>query len=196
MAAAGAAFVRAQQAAGVAATAKHFPGLGTAPTEANTDRTPVTLDTSPAELDATDEPPFRAAIAAGVELVMPSWAVYPHLDPDVPAGLSRKVLHGRLRERLGFTGVTITDALEAGSLAAHGGDAQRAVLAAEAGADLLLCSGGDVAQGEQVRAALQGADHDAALARILALRNRLEPSDASGATRRYGALRGPNGVRE
>lgn len=76
-AALGGAFISAQQQAGVAATAKHFPGLGTAPAGANTDQGPVTLPVSRARLAAADETPYPAAIAAGVDLVMVSWAVYP-----------------------------------------------------------------------------------------------------------------------
>jgi beta-N-acetylhexosaminidase len=133
-------FISAQQHAGVAATAKHFPGLGAATTNQNTDSGPVTLPVSPNELRATDEAPYRAAIAAGVKLVMVSWATYPALDPRLPAGLSSAVIHGELRGRLGFRGVTITDGLGAGALTPFGGFAQRGVLAAHAGADLLLCS--------------------------------------------------------
>jgi beta-N-acetylhexosaminidase len=71
---------------------------------------------------------------------MLSWATYPALDPSLPAGLSPTVIEGELRQRLGFRGVTITDSLEAGSLDAYGGPAERGLLAAEAGADLILCS--------------------------------------------------------
>ncbi|MEV8457262.1 glycoside hydrolase family 3 N-terminal domain-containing protein [Streptomyces sp. NPDC052095] len=178
VAACGAAFVTAQQNAGVAATAKHFPGLGPATTNQNTDLGPVTLTTSAATLRATDEAPYRAAIGAGVGLVMLSWAVYRSLDADLPAGLSPTVV-AELRDRLGFPGVTITDALEAGALRAFGGTAERAVLAAGAGMDLLLCSARDVAQGNDAVTALgraltdgtlDGAAFDAAAARVNALR--------------------------
>jgi beta-N-acetylhexosaminidase len=153
----GAAFITAQQRLGVAATAKHFPGLGAAAANANTDLTVVTLDQPLSELRAVDELPFHAAITAGVKLVMASWAVYPALDPNRPAGLSPNVIEHELRDRLRFRGVTITDALEAGSLAAYGPSAQRAILAAKAGNDLLLCSGRDVNQGQSTVAALADA---------------------------------------
>jgi beta-N-acetylhexosaminidase len=136
----GGTFITAQQQAGVAATAKHFPGLGAATASQNTDAEPVTLNLSLNELRTIDEVPYQVAIAAGVKLVMVSWAIYPALDPRLPAGLSSAVIHGELRGRLGFRGVTITDALAAGALAAYGSFGQRAVLAAHAGADLLLCS--------------------------------------------------------
>jgi beta-N-acetylhexosaminidase len=87
----GAAFITAQQPTGVAATGKHFPGLGAATQEQNTDLRPVTLSASLSTLRMVDEAPYRAAIAAGVKLIMTSWAIYPALDPDFPAGLSSAV---------------------------------------------------------------------------------------------------------
>ena len=74
---------------------------------------PVTLNVSLSSLRAMDELPYQSAIAAGVKLVMASWAVYPALDARLPAGLSPAIIGGELRSRLGFGGVTITDALEA-----------------------------------------------------------------------------------
>jgi beta-N-acetylhexosaminidase len=153
-AAAGRAFIAAQQRVGVAATAKHFPGLGSAPAGRNTDEVPVTLPVPLGTLRAVDGAPYPAAIAAGVKLVMVSWAVYPALDPDHPAGLSPIVVGRELRGRLGYQGVTITDALEAGALRGVGSTEQRALAAAGAGMDLLLCSGQDPAQGERATAAL------------------------------------------
>jgi beta-N-acetylhexosaminidase len=178
----GADFTRSQQATGVAATAKHFPGLGAAGATDNTDLGPVTLDVSLPELRAVDEFPYRAAIAAGVKLVMLNWAVYPALDASRPAGLSPAVVNGELRQRLGFTGVTITDALEAGALQPFGGIGRRARLAAAAGMDLILCSGQRAGEGAAARVALARAlgsgalarpAFTAALARISALRSSL-----------------------
>jgi beta-N-acetylhexosaminidase len=175
----GADFIKAQQASGVAATAKHFPGLGTAATAQNTDEGPVTLNVPLATLRGTDEYPYRAAIRAGVKLVMVSWAVYPALDPGRPAGLSPAIVGGELRQRLGFTGVTITDALEAGALTAYGTTRHRATMAAGAGMDLILCSAQQPGQGYQARIALSKdyrhgsldqAAFRAAVQRILALR--------------------------
>jgi len=108
-----------------------------------------------------------------------SWAVYPALDPGRPAGLSPAVVGGELRQRLGFTGVTITDALEAGALKAYGSTRRRATMAAGAGMDLILCSAQRPGQGYQARIALsksyrhEGLDQAAfraAVQRILALR--------------------------
>jgi beta-N-acetylhexosaminidase len=178
----GAAFVTAQQALGIAATAKHFPGLGAATVDQNTDLGPVTLDVPLAGLRSIDELPFRSAIAAGVRLIMTSWAVYPALDPELPSGLSPAIVGGELRRRLRFRGVTITDALEAGAIAAFGTPAQCSVLAARAGMDVLLCSARDVSEGQDTVAALADAlqqhaldsgHFDIALRRVLALRDSL-----------------------
>jgi beta-N-acetylhexosaminidase len=175
----GADFIKAQQRAGVAATAKHFPGLGAAAQQQNTDNEPVTLNLSLATIRNTDELPYKAAIAAGVKLIMVSWAVYPALDPGRPAGLSATIVNGELRQRLGFQGVTITDALEAGALRAYGTFQNRGLLAAEAGMDLILCSAQNVSEGAQATAGLEEGYRDgrlgqqaftAALRRVLALR--------------------------
>jgi beta-N-acetylhexosaminidase len=175
----GADFITAQQHVRVAATAKHFPGLGAAAASQNTDVQPVTLNLPAATIRGVDELPYRAAIAAGVKLVMVSWAVYPTLGSKRPAGLSGLVVGGELRTRLGFKGVTITDALEAGALRAFGTTQNRAWLAAGAGMDLILCAAGSPSQGQ---AAMSGLEHgylngtlnhaafQAAVTRILALR--------------------------
>jgi beta-N-acetylhexosaminidase len=175
----GADFIKAQQAKGVAATGKHFPGLGAARTSQNTDERPVTLNLSKSHIRTIDEFPYQAAIAAGVKLIMVSWASYPALGSHRPAGLSSKVVQGELRQRLGFTGVTITDALEAGGLVHYGSVAKRSVLAATAGMDLLLCSEQHTSQGIKALDALLGgyrdgtlnqSDFQAAAARVIALR--------------------------
>lgn len=178
----GSAFVTAQQATGVAATVKHFPGLGAATASQNTDEGPVTLNVSLSDLRSIDEAPYPAAISAGVKLVMVSWAVYPALDGSNPAGLSSAVVQGELRGRLGFQGVTITDALEAGALQNYGTDGQRGVSAALAGMDLMLCADGSTTQGDAVANALvtglnsgqlPSSTFQASVNRVLALRGSL-----------------------
>ena len=124
---------------GVAATAKHFPGLGGAP--ANTDDAIVTIRRSRAALDAVDLPPFEAAIAAGVPLVMAGHAHYPALDRFRIASQSRPILQGVLRDELGFRGVVVTDSLEAQASLATGSITKVAERALRAGADLLLLTG-------------------------------------------------------
>jgi beta-N-acetylhexosaminidase len=175
----GANFIRAQQKNGVAATAKHFPGLGAATAKQDTDAAPVTLHVSKANLRNIDEFPYTAAIKAKVKLVMVSWAVYPSLGSNRPAGLSSTIVQGELRKRLGFTGVTVTDALEAGALKPYGLIPHRALLAAQAGMDLLLCSGQNVTEGTNCLngllngyngGALPKPAFQAAAARVMALR--------------------------
>jgi beta-N-acetylhexosaminidase len=178
----GADFITAQQQTGVAATAKHYPGLGAATKTQNTDTGSVTLKMSLSQLRSVDEAPYGPAIAAGVKLVMVSWAKYTALDRSLPAGLSPTVVQNELRGRVGFTGVTITDALEAGALSSYGSTGNRAVLAAQAGMDLILCSARDVSQGEAAISGLASAlgtgklsqaSFQASLDRITALRQSL-----------------------
>lgn len=128
-------FAKALQAGGVAATAKHFPGFGAA-TE-NTDFSVERIDLSKEDLRAIDEKPYRAFAAAGGKLVMLSTAIYPAFS-DRPAAFTRAIATGELRKRLGFQGVSITDALETPAVEDFGGTAKVAVAGARAGADLLL----------------------------------------------------------
>ncbi len=152
---AGTAFITAQQAVKVAATAKHFPGLGAATRSQNTDERPVTLRVPLSQIRSIDELPYKSAIPAHVRLVMLSWATYPALDPKFPAGLSSRIVQGELRQRLGFAGVTITDALGANGLANFGSTARRATLAAKAGMDLLLCAAQNYREGDAAMHALR-----------------------------------------
>ncbi|KAI8634658.1 glycoside hydrolase family 3 protein [Xylariaceae sp. FL1651] len=174
-------FIRAQQAAGIPATAKHFPGLGAATHQQDTDAAPVTLNLTLEEIRSVDEVPYLYAIAAGVNLIMPSWAVYPAMD-TMPSGLSRKWITEELRGRLHFKGVTITDALEAGSLTPVGDLQTVYVVAVKAGMDMLLASQKNVTQGEVVRLAVVDAlrtghldwnEFIASTKRILSLRRKL-----------------------
>ena len=130
-----AAFAGGLQAGDVAATAKHFPGLGSA--VASTDGRPVTIARGAAFLSARLAP-FSAAIAAGTKLVMVSNASYPALDPSgAPAVFSPAIVTGLLRGQLGFDGVVVSDALDAGAVARVPDEPGRALAA---GVDLLLYS--------------------------------------------------------
>ena len=131
--------VRGWRSGGVAATAKHFPGIGGAP--ANTDDAIVTIRRSRAALDAVDLPPFAAAIEAGVPLVMVGHARYPALDRNRIASQSRPIIEGVLREELGFRGVVVTDSMEARASLATGSITKVSERAIRAGADLLLLTG-------------------------------------------------------
>lgn len=119
----------------VAATAKHFPGLGAA--TVNTDDGPATIH-APV---ASDLVPFRAAIDEGVGLVMLSHASYPRLDAHDIASQSRAIVTALLRRRLGFEGVIVTDSLEAAAVVARSGIADAAERSIRAGADLILMTG-------------------------------------------------------
>ncbi|HKB95109.1 MAG TPA: glycoside hydrolase family 3 N-terminal domain-containing protein [Gaiellaceae bacterium] len=130
-----AAFVHGLQAAGVAATLKHFPGLGSA--SASTDDRAVTISRGRAFLTARLAP-FRAGIGAGAGLVMVASASYPALDPTgAPALVSRPIVDDLLRGTLGFGGVVVTDALDTPALRSQPDIPGRAIAA---GVDLLLYS--------------------------------------------------------
>ncbi|MCK2221153.1 beta-N-acetylhexosaminidase [Actinomadura sp. ATCC 31491] len=123
--------------AGVAATAKHFPGHGDTRVDSHTGL-PVIKHTK-AEWERVDAPPFKAAIAAGADAVMSAHIVFPKLDPSGdPATLSKPILTGLLRQKLGFDGVISTDALNMAGVRQKYGDGEIAVRAVLAGADLLL----------------------------------------------------------
>lgn len=127
--------VRGLRDARVAATAKHFPGLGGSAT--NTDDAPATV-TAPLGRDLV---PFRAAIDEAVPLVMLSHASYPAVDGRRIASQSRAVVTGLLRRRLGFQGVIVTDSMEAQAVLARSGVAEAAERSIRAGADLILMTG-------------------------------------------------------
>jgi beta-N-acetylhexosaminidase len=129
--------VKGFDAAGVAATAKHFPGHGDTRVDSHTGL-PVIKHTR-AQWERLDAPPFKAAIAAGVDAIMTAHIVFPKLDPSGdPATLSKPILTGLLRRELGFKGVISTDALNMAGARVKYDDGEVAVRAVLAGADLLL----------------------------------------------------------
>jgi beta-N-acetylhexosaminidase len=158
----------------VAATAKHFPGLGGS--AINTDDASATVA---GELD-TDLEPYRAAIAAEVPLIMLSHALYPALDTEAIASQSEPIVTGLLRERLGFHSVIVTDSLEAQAVLDRSDVATAAERSIQAGADLMLMTGSaswnevfprllEKARAEpRFRARIRGS-----AARVLALKRRL-----------------------
>jgi beta-N-acetylhexosaminidase len=134
------AFVEGQQSWRVAATAKHFPGHGA--TAEDSHLTVPTVRTSAGVLVERELVPFRAAIAADVQIVMTAHITVPALDPHRPATLSRNVVTGLLRDQLGFDGVVMTDGLDMRAISGTVGQADGAVLALAAGVDA-LCVGGE-----------------------------------------------------
>lgn len=123
----------------VAATAKHFPGLGAA--TVNTDDASTTIDASRDTLERRELVPFRAAVAEGVPLVMLSHALYPALDGERIASQSKPIVTGLLRRELRFEGVAVTDSIEAQAVLDRSGVATAAERSLDAGVDLILMTG-------------------------------------------------------
>jgi beta-N-acetylhexosaminidase len=178
-------FAKALQAGGVAATGKHFPGFGAA--RENTDFSAERIGLSKHVLRAVDERPYAAYIAAGGKLVMLSTAIYPAFSSD-PAAFTRAIATGELRDRLGFEGVTVTDALETPAVESFGGPAAAAIAGTRAGADLLLYTRLGPAEtawrallGKLRSGALRRGEFEAAVERVLDLRGELAsvPSSVS-----------------
>lgn len=130
------AFIKGAQQHPVLTTAKHFPGHGDTATDSHLDL-PV-IPHALERLQSLEYLPFKAAIAAGVDSVMSAHLLIPNLDETYPATLSPRILTGELREALGFDGIIVTDALVMGAIADRYGANEAAVLAVEAGADVLM----------------------------------------------------------
>jgi beta-N-acetylhexosaminidase len=127
--------VSAVQSAGVLTTLKHFPGLGRV--RANTDTSTAAVDPA----TTADDPflkPFASGIAAGTGAVMISSARYPKLDPNAVAAFSAPIVTGLLRERMGFTGLIVSDDLGVAAAVGNVPIGQRAVRFVQAGGDLVL----------------------------------------------------------
>lgn len=130
------AFIRGAQQFPVLTTAKHFPGHGDTAVDSHLQLPVVSHDRD--RLARVELPPFRAAIAAGVDSIMTAHLQVPAWDAELPATLSPAILTTLLRQDLGFHGLIVTDALMMGAIARHYGPYEAAVLALEAGADVLL----------------------------------------------------------
>src|SRR5262245_17620112 len=172
------AYVRGAHAGGMLATAKHFPGHGDTAVDTHLDL--PTIDQPRERLDAVELPPFKAAIAEGVDAVMSSHIVLPALDPTpgTPATLSRPILTGLLREELGFDGLVFTDAMEMQAIRSHFEPGEAAARAVRAGADLLLVPPDPEAAFRGIRAAVERGeiareDLDRSVRRILRAKARL-----------------------
>ncbi|MFJ5217445.1 glycoside hydrolase family 3 protein [Streptomyces sp. NPDC088354] len=132
-----AAQVAGYQGAGVVATAKHFPGHGDTGTDSHFELPVITHSLE--EWRRLDAPPFRAAVAAGIDSIMTAHILVPALDDSGdPATLSRPILTGILREEMGYDGVVVTDALGMEGVRQKYGDDRVPVLALKAGVDQLL----------------------------------------------------------
>lgn len=129
--------VRGYQEGSILACVKHFPGHGDTALDSHLD-----LPTVPHPMEVMESRelvPFRAAIHAGVASIMTAHILFPAVDDSgLPATMSPAILMGLLRERLGFTGLIVTDCLEMKAVSDRWGTPRAAVLAAKAGVDMLL----------------------------------------------------------
>ncbi len=140
--------------AGVAACAKHFPGHGDTHLDSH-----LALPTVTRNLEGLEEyelVPFRAAVAAQLPSIMTAHIIYPSIDPDLPATLSKKILTGLLRERAGYNGVIVTDSMGMHAIDENWGRGDAAILSVQAGSDMLEALGRQSVQ-EQTFLALEEA---------------------------------------
>ncbi len=174
----GVAMVRGLQAAGVAATVKHAPGMGHISSDTHHGLAVASAERS--VLDAREFVPFRAAFAAGARLAMSGHMALPAVTgrDDLPGTLSRAVMTDLLRRDLGFEGVTISDALDMRALAQGPGQVLDVLAAVRAGVDLLLASADPEAL----------ARIEETLVRAVA-RELLDPAEVAATERRVAALR-------
>jgi len=171
------AWMEGSESEGVACCVKHFPGHGD--THVDSHRDLPTVDKPLAELERFEFAPFRMA-ATTAPAVMTAHIVYPALDPDYPATMSRPILTGILRERFGYRGVIITDGMDMHAIAHRYGAGEAAVNALCAGADMVMAIGARETQVETVQAIAQAIrdgvlplpEVEARLARLAALAER------------------------
>ncbi len=132
----GAAYIRGSNRAGIVAVPKHFPGHGVSIVDSH-GRLPISaLDWG--ELESSHALPFQHAIDAGAEAIMTAHILFPRIDPDYPVTLSEEFLRGILRQRMGFEGVIITDAIEMGAISRHFSTKEMVRRAFTGGVDIIL----------------------------------------------------------
>ncbi len=141
-----AALTRGLQEGGVVATPKHFPGFGAVDADPHFALASIDLDLE--ELEARELVPFRGAFEAGARMVMSGHVALPGVTGEraLPATVSRLVMHELLRERLGFNGVSITDAMDMKAVAQGVAGVVDSIVALRAGVDLLLMTPDRAAQ--------------------------------------------------
>jgi beta-N-acetylhexosaminidase len=146
------AWMEGSESEGVACCVKHFPGHGD--THVDSHRDLPTVDKPVEELERFEFAPFRIA-APKASAVMTAHIVYPALDPQFPATMSRPILTGILRERFGYQGVIITDGMDMHAIAHRYAAGEAAVNALVAGADMVMAIGSRETQEETVQAIAQ-----------------------------------------
>lgn len=134
---------------GVACCVKHFPGHGD--TNVDSHRDLPSVDKSRAELDQLELAPFKSA-SRFAPAMMTAHIVYPQLDAENPATMSKKILTGILRDEWDYQGVVITDGMDMHAIANHYGVGQAAVNALAAGADMVMALGTEETQLETLAA--------------------------------------------
>ncbi|MCL6518507.1 MAG: beta-N-acetylhexosaminidase [Armatimonadetes bacterium] len=132
----GVAAIKGYQSAGILACAKHFPGHGDTSVDTHLSLPVIPYDRD--RLNAVELKPFAEAIKAGVASIMTSHIAFAALDGKLPATLSKSILTNLLREEMGFDGLVVTDCLEMKAIADNFGTAEAAILALNAGVDILL----------------------------------------------------------
>jgi beta-N-acetylhexosaminidase len=182
----GGAWLRGAQHAGVAGCVKHFPGHGD--THVDSHRDLPLVDKSRAELEALEFLPFRSLLRQAPAM-MTAHIIYPQLDAEYPATLSRRILGDLLRGEWGYDGVVITDSLVMKAITDGYGHERAAVLALQAGADMVLALGSRVEQAAALdaiaaaidRGELTAAQMEQSVQRLdsLALRYPVQPGEYS-----------------
>jgi len=194
VAAMGLAYVDGLQAAGVAATAKHFPGHGDVTVDSHLGLPRVAHDL--ARLQAVELAPFAAAARAGVAAVMTAHIVFPTLDPSgVPATMSEPILTDLLRTHLGFRGFVVSDSLRMRAIVDHYGAGEAAIAAVRAGCDGVLALGPADLQRDVLDRLADAIEHGAIPAeRVAAAAGRLAGAAARWVQATVGGS-GPGGAR-
>jgi beta-N-acetylhexosaminidase len=160
-------------------TAKHFPGHGD--TKVDSHLALPCVDKPLEELEKVDLIPFQAAVDAGVTAVMTAHILFPQIEPDnIPATMSRRIMQGILREKLGFRGIVVSDCMEMAAIREHYGVSEGTLAAFKAGVDLVeithhpqWCADAAVRLLEAARAGeLDMAEMDESVDRILSAKAR------------------------
>ena len=178
----GISFFRGILSRGVIPVGKHFPGHGSTATDSH-EVLPV-VRSSRDTLRRRDLHPFRRAIRAGIPALMTAHVLYPALDREFPATLSKKILRGLLRNQLRFRGVVFSDAMEMKAITDRFAVGDAAVRAIAAGCDVVLVCRGEVNQEETMEAISRAWADDrefrkcvaAPIRRVFRLRQALPPA--------------------